>query len=58
MKPTDPSTANQAEQTKLIAIYRRVCLDDQMMDDDPRRPVIAVEALTSDVRQRPRTHST
>jgi hypothetical protein len=45
MKPTDPDNISPADQTKLIAVYTRLCPDDQVTDDDPRRPVIAAEVL-------------
>jgi len=45
MKPTDPDTISPADQAKLIAVYVRLCPDDQVTDDDPRRPVIAAEVL-------------
>lgn len=45
MKPTDPDTITPADQTKLIGVYMRLCPDDQVTDDDPRRAVIAAEVL-------------
>lgn len=45
MKPTEPDTISPADQTKLIAVYKRLCPDDQVTADDPRRPVIAAEVL-------------
>jgi hypothetical protein len=45
MRPTDPDTIAPADQAKLIAVYRRLCPDDQVTDDDPRRSVIAAEVL-------------
>jgi hypothetical protein len=45
MKSTDPDTIAPTDQAKLIAVYKCLCPDDQMTDDDPRRPVIAAEVL-------------
>jgi hypothetical protein len=45
MKPTDPDTITPADQAKLIAMYMRLCPDDQVTDDDPRRSVFAAEIL-------------
>jgi hypothetical protein len=45
MKPTDPDCINQADLEKLVAIYQRVCPNDQLADNDPWRPVIAAEML-------------
>lgn len=45
MKATDPDTINPADRTKLIALYMRLCSDDLVTLDDPRRPVIAAEVL-------------
>ena len=45
MKPTDPDTIDSADQAKLIALYTRLCPDDQVTPDDPRMPVIAAEVL-------------
>lgn len=45
MKPTDPDTISPADREKLIAVYKRLCPDDQVTEDDPRRPVIAAEVL-------------
>ncbi len=45
MKPTDPDTIDSADQAKLIALYKRLCPDDQVTPDDPRMPVIAAEVL-------------
>lgn len=45
MNLTDPNTISPADQAKLIAVYQRLCPDDQVADDDPRRPVIAAEVL-------------
>jgi hypothetical protein len=45
MRPTDPDTIAPADQAKLIAVYKRLCPDDQVTNDDPRRPVIAAEVL-------------
>jgi len=45
VKPTDPETITPADQARLIAVYLRLCSDDQVTDDDPRRPLIAAEVL-------------
>ena len=45
MKPIDPETISPADQAKLIAVYKRLCPDNQVTEDDPRRPVIAAEVL-------------
>ena len=45
MKLTNPDAINQADRTKLLSVYMRLCPDDQVTDDDPRRPVIAAEVL-------------
>lgn len=45
MKPTDPNDICPEDQVKLIAVYERLCPDDQVADDDSRRPVIAAEVL-------------
>lgn len=45
MNPTDPDTIRPADQAKLLAVYQRLCPDDVVTADDPRRPVIAAEIL-------------
>jgi len=45
MQLTDPDTITSADQVKLIAVYTRLCPDDQVTEDDPRRPLIAAEVL-------------
>lgn len=45
MKPTDPDCISPADRPKLVAVYQRVCPNDQLADTDPRRSVIAAEML-------------
>lgn len=45
MSPTDPESISAADQTKLIAVYERLCPDDIVALDAPRRPVIAAEMM-------------
>lgn len=45
MKPTDPDALDPVDRAKLIALYERLCPDDLVAPDDPRRPVIAAEVL-------------
>ncbi|WP_039784145.1 hypothetical protein [Herbaspirillum huttiense] len=45
MVPTDPEKIAAADQSKLIVLYERLCPDDIVALDDPRRPSIAAEVL-------------
>jgi len=43
--PTDPADIGEVDKVKLIALYSRVCPEDVLANDDPRRDVIAAEML-------------
>lgn len=43
--PTDPADIGEADRVKLIALYARLCPEDVVAIDDPRRDVIAAEML-------------
>jgi len=40
---TDPTTIPDDDQEKLIRLYERLCPDELVSADDPRRPAIAAE---------------
>ncbi|OEZ52998.1 hypothetical protein JAB5_27560 [Janthinobacterium sp. HH103] len=43
--PIDPATIREKDKVKLIALYGRVCPNDVLTSDDPRRDCIAAEML-------------
>ena len=43
MAPTDPEIITTADRVKLLAVYKRLCPNDQLAIDDPRAPIIAAE---------------
>ena len=43
--PTDPATICDGDKAKLVALYSRVCPDDVLAGNDPRRDCIAAEML-------------
>ena len=45
MEPTDPTTICEADQNRLIKVYERLCPNDFVTQDDPRRSLIAAEVL-------------
>lgn len=45
MRQTDPAIICEADKAKLIALYERVCPEEVIAVDDPRRDCIAAEML-------------
>lgn len=44
-KPTDPATICLGDKAKLLALYTRLCPEDILASDDPRRDSIVAEIL-------------